>query len=273
MQKYTPEKKRLALITGASSGIGASFARHAAAKGFDVALCARRLDRLEALANEIKATWPVNAFAIEADLAHTDSPHKIIESITARDRSVDVLINNAGFSIPKGFVWSSLEVQKRFLTVTIDAPMSLTHLALPKMIEKGWGRIINISSITAFSQGGKGHTLYPAGKSFLVKFSQSLNAEVQAHGIHVSAICPAFVKTEFHIANDMEDQIRNQDAWYWQTPEEIATEAWRRNERGVEVIVPGFVPKIAATVLKLVPEQFSKPFTRKAAESYYVGDG
>jgi len=241
MQKYTPEKKRLALITGASSGIGASFARHAAAKGFDVALCARRLDRLEALANEIKATWPVNA--------------------------------NAGFSIPKGFVWSSLEVQKRFLTVTIDAPMSLTHLALPKMIEKGWGRIINISSITAFSQGGKGHTLYPAGKSFLVKFSQSLNAEVQAHGIHVSAICPAFVKTEFHIANDMEDQIRNQDAWYWQTPEEIATEAWRRNERGVEVIVPGFVPKIAATVLKLVPEQFSKPFTRKAAESYYVGDG
>ena len=95
-------KNRLALITGASSGIGAGFARHAASQGFDVALCARRLDRLEALAKEIKATWSVEAFAVEADLSVRDAPEKIIDSIADRDRSVDVLVNNAGFSIPKG---------------------------------------------------------------------------------------------------------------------------------------------------------------------------
>ncbi len=266
-------KNRLALITGASSGIGAGFARHAASQGFDVALCARRLDRLEALAKEIKATWSVEAFAVEADLSVRDAPEKIIGSIADHDRSVDVLVNNAGFSIPKGFAWSPLEAQRNFLAVTVEAPTALSHLVLGDMIKNRWGRIINISSMTAFSQGGKGHTLYPGGKSFLVKFSQSLNAEMKDYGVHVSAVCPGFVKTEFHLANDMDEQMRNKDSWYWQTPEDIAVESWRRNEKGVEVIVPGFMPKIAATFLKLVPEQLSTPFTRKAAEGYYVGDG
>ena len=159
------------------------------------------------------------------------------------------------------------------MAVTIDTPVALAHLSLPSMKNKGWGRIINISSIVAFSQGGKGHTLYPAGKSFLVKFSQSLNAEMKAQNIFVSAVCPGFVKTEFHIANNTADQMRNMSAWYWQNPEDIAKEGWRRNNKGVEVIVPGFAPKCAATLMKLVPEQILTPLSRMAADKYYVDGG
>ncbi len=265
--------RRLALITGASSGIGAGFARHAASQGFDVALTARRLDRLEALANEIQATWPVNAFAIEADLTDPKAPTQIMADIKARNRTVDTLVNNAGFSIAQGFAWTPLEAQQKFLSVTINASVALTHLVLSDMMKKKWGRIINISSMTAFSHGGKGHTLYPAGKSFLVKFSQSLNSEMREHGIQISAICPGFVKTEFLEANNTADQMRNMDAWYWQSPKEIATESWRRNNKGAEVIVPGIAPKCIAVMLKLIPEQLLTPLTRKAAADHYVGDG
>ncbi len=266
-------QRPLALITGASSGIGAAFARHAAKNGHDVALAARRLDRLEKLAQEIQATWPVEAFALEADLADPTTPERMVTAITERGRTIDVLVNNAGFSIPDGFVWTSLEKQQGFLEVTLNAPVALSHLAAQSMLAQGRGRIINISSMTAFSSGGKGHTLYPAAKSFLVKFSQSLNAELKEHGIQVSAVAPGFVKTEFLEANGTAEAMRNTDGWYWQTPEEIAEESWRRNERGVEVIVPGFAPKCAAVLLKFVPEQLLTPLTRKAAAGQYVGDG
>ena len=267
------EKRKLALITGASSGIGAAFARYAAANGVDVALAARRIDRLTALADEIRATWPVDAFAVEADLSDPDTPAAIIKTITDRGRSVDILVNNAGFSIPEGFAWSSLARQRNFLAVTVDAPMALAHLVLPDMMANGWGRLINISSIAALSHGGKGHTLYPAGKSFLIKFSQSLNAEMKDHGIFVSAVCPGFVKTEFHVANDTADQMKKTARPFWQAPEVIAEESWRRNDRGVEVIVPGMAPKVAAFLLKALPEPLVTMLTRQAAADHYVGDG
>jgi len=272
-QSHPSSPRRLALITGASSGIGAAFARHAAAQGFDVALAARRLPRLEALADEIRATCGVDGLPIEADLADPTEPQQVVDGLAAKGRRVDMLINNAGFSIQHGFADTSLGQQKDFLRVTVEAPMALSHLVLPGMLKSGWGRIINVSSITAFSQGGKGHTLYPAGKSFLVKFSQSLNAEVRARGVNVSAICPMFVKTEFQVANDLAAELRATDGPLWQSPEEIVLEGWRRNDRGVEVIVPGLIPKIAAASLKYLPEQIITPLTRKGAAQHYVGDG
>ena len=269
----TQPARKLALVTGASSGIGAGFVRHAAEQGFDVALCARRLDRLEALADEVRAEFGIDAFAIKADLSEETTPLAIMEAIGARGRQIDMLVNNAGFSIQHGFADTTLEQQKKFLAVTVEAPMALTHLALGPMLKKGWGRIINVSSITAFSHGGKGHTLYPAGKSFLVKFSQSLNEETRARGVHVSAVCPLFVKTEFQEANDLAVELRKTDGPLWQSPQEIVTESWRRNNRGVEVIVPGFIPKIAAASLKYLPEQIVTPLTRKGAARHYIGDG
>lgn len=265
-------KRRLALVTGASSGIGAAFARLAAAKGFDVALVARRADRLESLATEIAGKFNVASRFRSTDLCDPEAPDAICDWLKADGLAVDVLINNAGYSIPPAFASTPLARQIDYVALSVAGPVALTRHVLPGMIERGWGRIINISSITAFSSGGKGHTLYPASKSFLVKFSQSLNAEVASKGVLVTAVCPGFVDTEFQQANNMADKMSSTPGFLKQTAEEVAQESWTRNDRGVEVVVPGFLPKMAAAALKLIPEQITTPITRSAAAKYYVGD-
>lgn len=264
--------RKLALITGASSGIGSAFARIAAAKGFDVALVARREDRLQSLVVEIAERFGVSARFRSTNLCDPEAPNAICNWISAAGCHVDVLVNNAGYSIPQSFAGTALAKQLDYLELSVTGPVSLSHHVLPGMVERGWGRIINISSITAFSSGGKGHTLYPASKSFIVKFSQSLNAEVASKGVHVTAVCPGFVDTEFQQANNMADKMSSTPTFLKQTADEVADEAWRRNDRGVEVVVPGFLPKIAAASLKLIPEQIVTPITRAAANKYYVGD-
>lgn len=264
--------KKLVLVTGASSGIGAAFARLAASKGFDVALVARREDRLAALATELAAKHDVSVRFRSTDLCDPEAPNSVCNWIKADGRAVDVLINNAGYSIPQSFAATTLEQQLKYIELSVTGPVALARHVLPGMIRRRWGRIINISSITAFSSGGKGHTLYPASKSFIVKFSQSLNAEVAGKGVFVTAVCPGFVDTEFQLANDMADKMASTPKFLKQTPEEVAAESWARNDRGVEVVVPGLLPKIAAATMKLVPEQIVTPLTRSAAEKYYVGD-
>jgi len=265
-------RRKLALITGASSGIGAAFARLAASKGFDVALVARREDRLNALAKEICSRHPVTAHIRSSNLCDPESSAAICNWLKAGGLTVDVLVNNAGYSIPNGFEHTPLERQLDYVALSVAGPVALSHHCLKGMLERGWGRIINISSITAFSSGGKGHTLYPASKSFIVKFSQSLNAEVAEKGVYVTAVCPGFVDTEFQQANNMADKMGSTPKFLKQTAEEVAAEAWRRNDKGVEVVVPGFLPKIAAASMKLIPEQILTPITRAAAAKYYVGD-
>lgn len=265
-------QRRLALITGASSGIGAAFARLSAANGFDVALVARREDRLQSLASELASKYEVAVRFRSTDLCDPEAPSAICNWINADGRAVDMLINNAGYTIPQSFAATTLEQQLKYIELSVTGPVALSRHVLPGMIDRGWGRIINISSITAFSSGGKGHTLYPASKSFIVKFSQSLNAEVAEKGVFVTAVCPGFVDTEFQQANNMADKMASTPKFLKQTPEEVAAESWARNDRGVEVVVPGLLPKVAAATMKLVPEQIVTPLTRSAAEKYYVGD-
>ncbi|MGE0408542.1 MAG: SDR family NAD(P)-dependent oxidoreductase [Amphiplicatus sp.] len=265
-------KRQLALVTGASSGIGAALARLAAAKGFDVALVARRGDRLEALAREIAGKFNVASRFRSTDLCDPESPDAICNWLKSEGRTVDVLINNAGYSIPESFASTPLARQLEYVALSVASPVALTRHVLPGMIERGWGRIINISSITAFSSGGKGHTLYPASKSFIVKFSQSLSAEVAEKGVRVTAVCPGFVVTEFQQANHMAEKMASMPKFLMQTPEAVALEAWRRNDKGVEVVVPGLLPKFVAAAMKLIPEQITTPLMRRAAAKYYVGD-
>ncbi len=263
---------KFALVTGASAGIGVAFARLAASKGYDVGLVARRADRLEALAAELRAGHSVDALPIAADLCETTAPETIAARLEREGRPVDVLVNNAGYSLKNSFAATSLADHRRFIELTVTTPVALAHLFLKGMLARGWGRIINISSITAFSTGGKGHTLYPAGKSFLVKFSQSLSAEVAERGVKVTAVCPGFVDTEFQSANEIADQMGRTPAFMIQSPEDIAAESWRRNEAGAEVVVPGFLPKVAAAFLHYAPEQIVTPMTRRAAAQHFSGE-
>jgi hypothetical protein len=263
-------KRRYALITGASSGIGAAMARLAVSKGFNVGLVARRAERLEALARELRGQGAqVDVFV--ADLAQPGAAQSLARDVKAAGAQVDALVNNAGATITKGFAGTTLDEQNAFLELTVVTPAALAHEFLPGMLERGFGRIINISSIAALSSGGKGNTLYPAGKSFLLKFSQSLNAEVKDRGVHVTAVLPGFVATEFQQANNI-PMAGGAPRRFSQSPEEVAQEAWARNERGHEIVVPGGPPKLAAAVMRVLPEPWMRALTRAAAEKYYVGE-
>lgn len=263
-------ERRYALITGASSGIGAAMARLAAQKGCAVGLVARRAERLEALAGELRAVGG-EADVFAADLCQAGAASALMARVRAMRPKVDVLVNNAGATVPKGFAGTALEDQLRFIELTVSTPAALAHICLPGMLAQRYGRIVNVSSIAALSSGGKGNTLYPAGKAFLLKFSQSLNAEVKDRGVHVTAVLPGFVATEFQAANNIPmdgGAARN----FSQTPEEVAREAWTRNERGHEIVVPGMPPKLAAALMRALPETWMRTLTRSAAEKYYVGE-
>lgn len=257
---------RRALITGASSGIGAAFARFAAAQGCDVALVARRVDVLAALAQDIEKAHGVRATVIGADLSAPDA----IPAVLGQAGGVDILINNAGFSIPPLFEKTAWHQQRAFLEITVMTPAALVHGVLPGMLARGFGRIINVASAAAFSSGAAGHTLYPGGKSFLVKFSQSLSAEVKARGVLVSALSPGFVQTGFHEANGTQAQMAKAPRSFWQSPEAVVIEAWARNARGHEIIVPGLHNKIAIALLRHLPEAWTQGMVRAAAERYRV---
>lgn len=263
--------RHYALITGASSGIGAAMARLAVAKGCDVGLVARRAERLAALAEELRAAG-ARADVFMADLSQAGAAQKLAAEIAATGVRVDILVNNAGATVTKGFAGTTLAEQIAFLELTVVTPAALAHAFLPAMLERGFGRIVNISSIAALSSGGKGNTLYPAGKSFLLKFSQSLNAEVKHRGVHVTAVLPGFVATEFQAANNIPMEEGGAARRFSQTPEEVAAEAWARNEKGHEIVVPGGLPKFAAALMRALPEPWMRALTRRAAEKYYVGE-
>ncbi|NJO35802.1 MAG: SDR family NAD(P)-dependent oxidoreductase, partial [Rhodospirillales bacterium] len=167
--------RRYALVTGASSGIGAAFARLAVREDCDVGLVARRIDRLETLAIELRGSGAA-VDVLRADLSTAGAGEALAERVRGLGRGVDILVNNAGATLTKGFAGTALADQHAFINLTMVTPVALIHAVLPAMLERRFGRIINVGSIASLSSGAKGNTLYPAGKSFLLKFSQSLNA-------------------------------------------------------------------------------------------------
>ncbi len=263
--------RRYALVTGASSGIGAAIARLAAKRGFDVGLVARRGDRLEELANALRAGGS-EADVFAYDLSVAGSAEALAAQALARRGCIDMLVNNAGATVPKGYAGTTIAQQRAFLELTVSTPAALTHACLPGMLAQRRGRVINVSSIAALSSGGKGNTLYPAGKSFLLKFSQSLNAEVKDRGVYVTAVLPGFVATEFQAANGIPIGEDGAARRFSQTAEQVAREAWARNERGHEIVVPGMPPKLAAAFMRFLPEPIMRVLTRSAAGKYYVGE-
>lgn len=265
--------RRCALITGASAGLGDAFARAYAARGCDLVLVARRLDRLDRLALELREKHHIAVLTIAADLSLEESPAAITGTIRQAGLAVDILINNAGFSVPADFVRSSWDEQSRFIATLMTAPAALSHALLPGMIERGFGRIINVASLAAFAPGAAGHTLYPAAKSFVLRFSQSLEAELSDKGIKVTASCPGFTRTEFHIANGTADKLDQAPRLFWQSAEAVVESTIEANEAGRVVHIPGWHNKLAAAMLRYLPDQITVPLLRRGAAKYRVDDG
>jgi len=265
-----PINRPLALITGASSGLGAAFARAYAARGCDLALTARRGDRLEALAAELAAAHGVEAFAIVADLAQAEPEAPILAALAQRGRPVDILVNNAGFSIPQSFAAVPWSRQRDFLMTLVMAPCALAHAVIPGMVERGGGRIVNIASLAGFAPGAAGHSLYPGAKSLMIKFSQALDAEYRAAGLKVTAVCPGFTKTEFAEANQTQHLMDEAPRLFFQTAEQVVSAAIAANEAGRVVIIPGWHNRLAAFALRHLPEALVAAGVRAGSAKYHL---
>ena len=254
---------RTALVTGASAGLGAEYARQLAALGADLILTARREDRLAALADELRGRgrW---AQVIAADLSKPEAPEALIASA---ERPVDILVNNAGFGLPGTYARTTWEEQRDFIQLMLTACAELAHRTLPGMQERGWGRIVNVASLAGIAPGSAGHTLYGATKAFLISFSQSLHAEGAPHGVRTQACCPGFTYTEFHDVNGTREQTREMPKALWMDADLVVSESLEKLEDGPVVMVPGAVNKtLARTIRVLGPERAGKLFAKQAAK-------
>jgi uncharacterized protein len=249
--------RRLCLVTGASAGIGAEFARLYAERGYDLALTARRTDRLDALAAELKDKWGATSLIISADLADRAAPKAILDAIEAQGRHVDALVNNAGYGLQGNYLASSWEDHAAFMQVLVEAPLELAHRVLPGMQARKFGRIVNVASLAGHVPGSAGATLYGASKAFLIKFSQSLNLENQTTGVHVSALCPGFTRSEFHDVNGMRDQINTMPSWMWLEARKVVEIGFDGVEANQAVVVSGGTNKAIAAFAKLLPDSIA----------------
>ncbi|CAN5321184.1 SDR family oxidoreductase [soil metagenome] len=199
--------RRTALITGASAGIGAALARVYAEKGWDIVLTARREAPLHALAARIVAAHGVAATVLSADLADPAASHRLVAALTARGLTIDALVNNAGFSRTTGFLATDPTDHAAMVQVMLSAPIALSRLLLPGMVQRGFGRILNVASLAGLMPATGGDTLYGPIKSFLIKASAGLNLELQGTGVHCTALCPGYTLTEFHDVNGSREQV------------------------------------------------------------------
>lgn len=264
--------RKLALITGASAGIGAAFARAYAARGFDLALTARRKDRLDSLAATLSAAHGIEAFAIPADLSVPDAQVPVMAALGERGRHADVLINNAGFGIAHAYADVPWSRQRDFLMTMAVAPCALAYAAIPGMLARGWGRIINVASIAGFSPGVAGNTLYPGVKGLMIKFSQALDSEYRDKGLNVTALCPGFTKTEFAEEAGIQDIIDKSPRAFSQTADEVVEIAIRGNESGHVIVIPGWHNKIAVALMRTLPEPLVHAIINAGAAKYRLKD-
>lgn len=246
-----------ALVTGASAGIGAAFARELAARGQALVLTARRADRLEALAAELRSRHDIDVQCIPCDLADPDAPRFLCEEIARRGLAIDRLVNNAGYGVTGSFLSRDWRTHADFIQVMMTAPTELCHRLLPGMRERGSGRIVNVASLAGLIPAPAGHTLYAASKAYLIKFSQALALENRAHGVKVCALCPGFTWSEFHDANGARERVDEMPKWLWMQAEPVVREALAALERGEIVHVTGRVNRAIKRLFKLLPDRFA----------------
>ncbi|KDA03392.1 SDR family NAD(P)-dependent oxidoreductase [Hyphomonas oceanitis] len=263
--------RRLCLITGASAGIGAEFARQYAAFGWDLALTARRTERLEALAQELESAHGISAITIAEDLAKPEAVDAILAALEAKGRHVDALVNNAGYGLPGTFFNTSWEEQADFIRVLYTAPVELAHKVLPGMAERGYGRIINVASLAGYAAGSAGHTLYGSVKAAMIKFTESLNAECAATGqtdIHCTALCPGFTWSEFHDVNGTREDTNKMPKWMWMEAAPVVKAGIDAVNRGQPVVVPGSANKALATLTRILPESLGRAMVSAQSKRY-----
>ncbi|MFA4898636.1 MAG: SDR family oxidoreductase [Brevundimonas sp.] len=246
---------RTVLVTGSSAGIGAALARTYAAKGWNLILTARREGPLQALADDLVAAHGVIATVIPEDLSDPLAPERLVAAIVARGLTVDGLVNNAGFSRVTGFLDTDLNAHRAMIQVMLTAPVELSRLLLPGMIQRGFGRVLNVASLAGQMPATGGDTLYGPIKSFLIKASQGLHLETQGTGVHVTVLNPGYTLTEFHDVNGSREQVSSAyPAWMWMDAARVARIGYDACEANRPSITPGVMNNVMAGLARFLPD-------------------
>ncbi|MBP7370538.1 MAG: SDR family oxidoreductase [Arenimonas sp.] len=261
---------RYALITGASSGIGEAIAREYARRGKPLILSARRKDRLDTLAAELRTQVPVVVLA--ADLADPKAPQEMFDAIQGAGLEVDTLVNNAGYGVPGRYLSEPWQVQQDLLQVLVMSVGELCHLFLPAMEAQKYGRILNVASLAGLAPSAAGHTLYGASKSWVIKFSECLALESGKRGVNVTALCPGFTYTEFHDVNGMRESISKLPKFLWLTSAEVAKIGVDAVEAGKVRVISGSVNNVIAWMTRYLPDIITKIILGGKAKQFRNAD-
>ena len=240
---------RTALITGASSGLGAEYARQLAARGADLVLVARDSAALDALAGELRSAHGRQVEVLGADLLDPAQRALVEERLTDTSSPVEMLVNNAGFGLPLSFERNDIDDEVRHLALHVEVPMRLTHAALTPMLERGHGRIVNVASVAAFIP----RSTYGACKGWLVAFSRWANGRYAPRGVTVTAVCPGFTHTDFHARMGLEAGKEGVPDALWLNARDVVSESLRDVARGKAVSVPSLRYRLLVGLTRLVP--------------------
>jgi short-subunit dehydrogenase len=255
-----PNVRPIALVTGATAGIGAAFAELLARESHDLVIIARDLARLNSRADEWRERYNIEVEVMQADLSRDEDIRRVELRLQNISRPIEVLINNAGFGINKSFITSDIAEEIALLDVLVTAPMRLMHAVLPAMKERNSGTIINVSSVAGWIAGGT----YSAAKSYLTVLSESLHTELRGTNVRVHALCPGFTRTEFHQRGKM--KMGGVPSSFWLSAERVVSDAWEAVLKGKAVSVPGRQYKVLSFISRFGP----RPLVRKVGMNVRV---
>lgn len=243
------------LVTGATAGIGAAFARRLAAEGHDLILVARSADRLDKDAARLRERYGGDVEALPADLSTRTGCAGVERRLSDENRPVDLLVNNAGFGIDGRFGSAPADREDELIDLNVRAVMRLTHAALPGMRARKSGGILNVSSVAGLVPGGLGAT-YGASKAWVVAFTEALSLETAGSGVRVSVVCPGFTRTEFHERANVD--ISGLPEFAWLRADDVVAAALRDHRRGAVLSVPSARYRTLATISRLAPRGLTR---------------
>jgi len=249
----------IALVTGATSGIGNAFARRLAAEGYGLVLVARDAVRLEEVAGTLRNRHGVDVETLPADLSDRGQMERVADRLRDESRPIDILVNNAGFGLGKPFLQGPVSGEERMLDVLVRAVLVLTRAAAPGMVARGRGNIITVSSVAGFLPGGT----YAAAKAWATSFSTSLAGDLAGTGVTATALCPGYVHTEFHQRAKMDTSHRPRRAWL--DADRVVGDCLADVRRGRAVSVPSLRYKAAVFFLRHIPLRACKALSARRA--------
>ncbi|MGQ1787130.1 MULTISPECIES: SDR family NAD(P)-dependent oxidoreductase [unclassified Saccharicrinis] len=260
-------KHKTAIITGATSGIGTKFAKTLAKQGWDLIITGRRKSRLTRLSQEISNQYGVQVQPVIADFSNQEDLNHFLDIID-QSTNIELLVNNAGFGSIGDFFESNYTNQQQMLDVHVTATTKIVYRAVPKMVKKGKGGIINVASLSAFYPGPNSY-FYCSSKAFLVSFSECLHIDLAQKNIKVQALCPGFTNTEFHSRQG----ISHSDSYlkrklFWKSPQQVVDKSLKSLGKRKIICIPGFFNRLLLHISKIIPRTLYYKIAEKNADIF-----